>query len=240
MKEVNFETINNKKIFYIFTKPADKVKRLVIMSHGFRGDSTGPSRAFVDFEKTLLDNGFSVLRFDQPNSGNSEGDFIDSSFKEWIETIVYFAKKYLELDYQVFLMGQSMGATATMVAAGKKELRNKIPCVLLWVPDPKTNINVDAEKIYQEGGQKYKGRFWLEARESDFFKALKNYLGGIHLVYGEKDKYISKKLRNKTIEKVKAKNQPYLVLAKQDHSPWDPDLLQKVYKKEVDFLQRYS
>jgi hypothetical protein len=239
MKKVAFETINNKKIFYIFTEPADKQKRIVIMSHGFRGNSTGPARAFVDFEKILLKNNFSVLRFDQPNCGNSEGDFIDSSFNEWIDTIVYFAEKYLELGYQVALMGQSMGATATIVAAGKKELRNKIPCVLLWVPDAKTNVNVDFEKIYEEGGQKYKGKFWIEAEEADFFKALDNYPGGIHLVYGEKDRYVSEKLRKKTIKKVKDKKQPYMILPGQDHSPWDYDLMQKVYQKEVDFLKKY-
>jgi len=239
MPKVAFETINNKQIFYIFSEPINKHKKVIILSHGFRGNSTGPARAFVDFERILLRNKISVLRFDQPNCGNSEGDFIDSAFNEWIETIVYFVQKYLKLDYQVFLMGQSMGATATMVAAGKKELRNKIPALLLWVPDPKTNVNVEPDRIYQEGGQKYKGQFWIEARDADFFKALENYQGGIHLVYGENDKYISKELRQKTIEKVKEKNQQHMVLPGQNHSPWNPDLLQKVFKEEVEFLQKY-
>lgn len=43
------------------------------MSHGFRGSSDDPARQFVDFQRLLNKEGFSVLRFDQPNSGNSDG-----------------------------------------------------------------------------------------------------------------------------------------------------------------------
>ena len=68
---------------------------------------------------------------------------------------------------------------------------------------------------------------------------MKDYQGGIHLVYGENDRYISKKLRNQVIEDVKAKNQPYMVLPGQDHSPWDFDIVQKVYEEELAFLQKH-
>src|SRR6058998_3591078 len=85
MKTVEFETIDGKKVFFILTEPALLQKKIVIMSHGFRGSSIGPARTFVDFEQRLLQEGFSVLRFDQPNSGNSEGEYINSSFNEWID-----------------------------------------------------------------------------------------------------------------------------------------------------------
>ena len=127
---VGFENINNKKIFQIFTEPDVTQKKIVIMSHGFRGSSTGPARTFVNFEKLLLNKGFSVLRFDQPNCGNSEGDFVDSSFKEWVNTTTYFAKKYLESGYKVCLLGQSMGATVTMAVTSQTEVKNKIPCII--------------------------------------------------------------------------------------------------------------
>lgn len=239
MKKIYFEKINNKNIFCIFSEPEIKQNKLVIMSHGFRGSSIGPARTFVDFEKLLLNEGFSVLRFDQPCSGNSEGDYLDSSFNEWIKTTSYFAEKYLNLNYQVVLMGQSMGATTTMVVAGQDHLKDKIPGIILWVPDAKTNINIDPEKTYEEAGQKYSGKFWTEARDADFFGALDKYQGGIHLVYGEHDKYVSQDLREKTITRVKAKKQPHIILPGQDHSPWDFDLAQQVYKEEIEFLAKY-
>jgi len=111
MKKVGFEKIKGKDVFNIFTEPEKKTSKLIVMSHGFRGTSIGPARSFVDFETELLKEGFSVLRFDQPNGGNSEGKYVESSFNEWVNTTTYFAKKYLTKGYKISLLGQSMGAT---------------------------------------------------------------------------------------------------------------------------------
>jgi len=234
-----FEKINGKRIFQILSEPDINTKKIIIMSHGFRGSSIGPARTFVDFEDILIKNEYSVLRFDQPNSGNSEGNFINLSFNQWVETIVYLAKKYLDLGYKVSLFGQSMGATATMIAASNIDLKDKIPCIILWVPDPKTIFNNDPNKIYEEAGQKYMGSFWQEARNANFYHALGHYKGKIHLVYGEKDRYISKDLRNSLISKIKEKGQQYMVLDGQNHSPWEFNIAQKVYRKELEFLDNY-
>lgn len=237
--QVSFEYINGKRIFQVLTEPEISEKKIVIMSHGFRGSSIGPARTFVDFENLLIKNGLSTLRFDQPCGGNSEGNYVDSSFNQWVETTTYFVKKYLGLGYKVALLGQSMGATTTMVVAAKDELKDKIPCILLWVPDPKSTFTTEGSKIGEEGGQKYKETFWEEARDSNFFNCLNEYEGGIHLVYGENDKYISKELRNQVIEEVKKKNQPFMVLPRQDHSSWDFDVAQKVYVAELAFLNKH-
>lgn len=83
MDIIKYENINGKKIATYFSVPENgDSKKIVIMSHGFRGSSLGPARQFVDFQRLLNKKGYSVLRFDQPNSGNSEGDYFDSSFNE--------------------------------------------------------------------------------------------------------------------------------------------------------------
>src|SRR5690606_35767333 len=130
-QSVFFENIGHRKIFQVFTEPDISTKKVVIMSHGFRGTSVGPARTFVDFEKLLLKNGFAVLRYDQPCSGNSSGDYIDSSFDDWVNTTNYLVEKFIENNYQVVLLGQSMGATNSMIVAGQEKLRDQIPCVLL-------------------------------------------------------------------------------------------------------------
>jgi len=236
-KKVGFKTINNKKFFYIFSKPKKDNKKIVIMCHGFRGTSVGPARTFVDFENMLLKNNYSTLRFDQPNGGNSEGDYLNSSFNEWIKTTVQLTDEFLKKGYQVFLLGQSMGATSIVIASSHKKLKNKIPCILLWVPDPKSTYKCQSEKIYEENGQQYKGKFWLEAKNANFFKCLNQYSGKIHLVYGEKDRYISRQLRQKVINKVKGKNQQVMILKNQDHSPWKFNISQKVYQEEITLLK---
>lgn len=233
MEQVFFEQIAGKRIFCVYSQPNPVTKKIVIMSHGFRGNNMGPARQFVDFQRILNKEGFSVLRFDQPNSGNSEGDYIDSSFKEWINTIVYLAEKYLDQGYKVSLLGQSMGASATVTATSYPKIKNQIPCILLWVPDPETDFSGETKKIYEEGGQKYKGSFWQEAKDSNFFKCLSEYKGKIHLVYGEIDRYVKRELMNKTMQIVKDKGQDVMVLKDQDHSPWEFNLAQEVYKQEL-------
>lgn len=235
--KVYFEVVHGKEIFCHFSEPKKNEKKIVIMSHGFRGSSIGPARAFVDFEKLLLKEGYTVLRFDQPNGGNSEGNYVNSSFTEWVATIVYFAKKYLELGYQVALLGQSMGASATVIATHDPSLVGKIPTILIWVPDAKTTISINPNEVYEEGGQKYLGRFWQQAKDADFFDCLEAYSGNIHLVFGELDRFVEKELKQETIKMVKGKNQSVMVLKGQDHSPWDYDLAQSVYQAEIAFLK---
>jgi len=231
MEQVFFEEIQGKKIFCVFSEPNPVTKKIVIMSHGFRGDSTGPARQFVDFQRILNKEGFSVLRFDQSNSGNSDGDYLNSSFNEWINTIVYFAKKYLDQGYEVSLLGQNMGAT--VAATNYPKIMNKISCILLWVPDPETDFSGDQKKTYEEGGQKYKGGFWQEAKDANFFQCLSNFSGKIHLVYGEIDRYVKKELMDKTKKIVKDKGQEVVILEGQDHSPWEFDKAQEVYKQQL-------
>ncbi len=238
--KVYFEEINRKKVFCVLSEADPNRKKIVIMSHGFRGSSIASARTFVDFGRILNKNGFSTLRFDQPNSGNSEGDYLDSSYNEWVNTIVYFANKYLSLGYKVALLGQSMGGAATVVATSKPELKDKIPCILLWVPGVNEgDFKGKSEEIFEEDGQKYKGRFWIEAKEADFFKCLKDYNGGIHLVYGEKDRYISQELRNKVVDMVKEKKLRVKILKGQEHSPWEYDLCQEIYSEELEFIKKY-
>lgn len=234
---VYFENIAGKNVCCYFSEPDPSQKKIVIMSHGFRGSSVGPARTFVDFARLLLSYGISVLRFDQPNSGNSDGQYLDSSFNEWVDTTTYFALYYLERSYQVALLGQSMGATTTVVASAREELRGKIACLLLWVPDPKTSFHQAAEVIYEEEGEKYKGTFWLEAKRANFFACLQTYERGIHLVYGEYDRYISESLRQQVIERVQEKGQSVMLLQGQDHSAWEYDLTQQVYQEELQVLQ---
>jgi alpha-beta hydrolase superfamily lysophospholipase len=239
IKKVFFEKIKGKEVFCYLAEPKTSNKKIIIMSHGFRGSSIGPARTFVDFERKLLQKGYSVFRFDQPSSGNSEGDYLQSSFKEWVETIIFLAKKFLNQNYRVCLMGQSMGATATLIAANSKELKNKIPVVILWVPDPKSKVRVDSKKIYEEGGQKYYGKFWVEVKEMNFLDNLKEYQGKVHLVYGEFDLYVDKRDRKKVIEIIKKRKDEYMILKGQNHSLWRFDIAQKVYEKEIEFLRKY-
>jgi len=236
--KVFFEKINNKNIFCVLSEPEINNKQVVIMSHGFRGSSIGPARTFVDFARILNSNGISTLRFDQPSSGNSEGDYLESSFNEWIDTTTYFAKKYLDLGYKVSLLGQSMGGATTIATTAREDIKNKIPCIILWSPGVNDiDFKGGSEEIFEEGGQIYKGKFWIEAQRNKIFKCLEEYQGKIHLVYGESDKFISQELRDKAIQIVKEKGQPFMILKGQDHSSWEFEKSQEVFKEELELIK---
>jgi hypothetical protein len=237
METVFFERFQGKKIFCTFSEPKRAKKHLIIMAHGFRGTSIGPARAFVDFEQLLLQQGFSVLRYDHPSSGNSEGAHIDSSFNEWVDCIVFIAKRYLKQGYTLTILGQSMGATAAMIASTTTGLRGKLHSLLLWVPDPKSDFSGNPKTTYEENGQQYKGSFFQEAKNKNFFSSLAQYTGLLHVVYGEKDKYISKELRIRVIEHARRKGL-VLILSKEDHSPWTSTSYQKVYAAELEILKK--
>ncbi len=239
-EKVYFETINNKKIFCTLLEPENNQKKMVIMNHGFRGSSIGTARTFVDFSRLLGKEGYSVLRFDQANSANSEGDYINSSFKEWVETTKYFSLKYLSLGYQIALLGHSMGGATVIAVSVEAQLNGLIKCILLWTPgdyDPK--YNVEAEKTYEEKGQQYKGKFWQEVGDYKIKDCLRQFKGGIHLVFGESDKYISEKSRNEFKKIVKAKGEDFLLLPGQDHSDWEFKWAWKIYQEEIQKLKKY-
>lgn len=236
--KVFFEKVNNKNVFCILNTPGASKKQIVIFSHGFRSSTIGPARTFVDFSRILNKEGISTLRFDQPNCGNSEGDFLDSSFDEWVNTTTYFAKKYLDFGYKVILLGQSMGGATTIATTAREDIKNKIPCIILWSPGVNdVDFKGGSEETFEEGGQIYKGKFWMEAQKNKIFKCLEEYQGKIHLVYGENDKFISQELRNKTIQIVKEKGQSFMVLKEQDHSSWEFEKSQEVFKIELELIK---
>lgn len=107
------------------------------------------------------------------------------------------------------------------------------------MPDAKSTVDYKSEEILEEEAQKYKSKFWLEARDSNFFKCLKEFKGGIHLVYGESDRYVQKEVMQKTVALVKEKGFEVIILKGQDHSPWTYDLVQMVYEKELQLLDKY-
>ena len=104
---------------------------LVVMAHGFKSSKIGPSRYFVPLARTLAARGVSTFRFDQPGSGDSEGDFEDSSFDLWVDVIVHIARGFATEGRRIALLGQSMGGTATVDCRRARRRRSRGRCALV-------------------------------------------------------------------------------------------------------------
>jgi pimeloyl-ACP methyl ester carboxylesterase len=236
-----------RQVFTILTEPDTPTTRLLIMAHGFRGSSTGPAREFVDLERLLVEDGIACLRFDQPGSGNSDGDFRDSSFNVWIDTIAELACRYRDEGCKVALLGQSMGGAATLVATSRPAIQSRLPAVILWSPGvndssefpDRTFIESPETEYVDEGGQRVRSNFWRESHAAGFFGALDQFGGAIHVVFGEHDHFDPEGLRHHAIARIKARAHEVNILPGQDHSSWDYDVVQQVYELERAFLRKH-
>jgi dienelactone hydrolase len=240
-RKVKLEPIGDHQVFTVLSEPDSPTDKLVIMAHGFRGNSTGPARSFVNFETALIEDGFSCLRFDQPCSGNSTGDYAESSFNLWVETIAYLTTRHQHAGLRVALLGQSTGATAVMAAASRPALTVDVPCVLLWVPGLFDDwVDSTTGELEEEEGQLYPPTFWSEARDARFVECVASYPGGIHLVYGERDRFTSESQRRRAVDAVsRSPGNEVMVLEDEDHSSWRYASAQRVFEAQRAFLKRY-
>ncbi len=169
-------------------------KSIVIFCHGYRGTSAGPNRFFVGAARQLAKQGISSLRFDQYGSGNSDGDFFDSSFLDWIKTTKEIAENYLNQGYKVALFGQSMGGAA-VIATGS-ELPN-LSAIVAWSPDPNVEKFIAPENgIIEEGGQIVQARFWQEAHGAKVADKLTVVKVPMYIVQCTADEYVDEQNRN--------------------------------------------
>ena len=99
--------------------PAENPKRIVLLSHGYRGTRFG---SIAHIAKLLYGEHCSLLFIDQRCCGESEGSYITFGAKEkqdvraWIEKLHSRNPEGLP----IYLYGQSMGATTVLLAAGYK------------------------------------------------------------------------------------------------------------------------
>ncbi len=94
MEFLSIETFNGHKIACALNDTGSN--NIVVFCHGYRSSSTGPSRFFVRAARKLAENNISSLRFDQYGSGNSEGDFLDSSFDDWVLNTKSICGRYIK------------------------------------------------------------------------------------------------------------------------------------------------
>ena len=103
--------------------PAENPERIVLLSHGYRGTSFGSVAHMAEF---LHENNSSLLFIDQRCCGESEGEYITFGAKEqydilaWIQMIQNKLQQKNEAGEKlpVYLYGQSMGASAVLMASG--------------------------------------------------------------------------------------------------------------------------
>jgi esterase/lipase len=211
-------------------------KNIVIFCHGFHGTNIGPSRFFVRTARRLAERGISSLRFDQYGSGNSEGDFLDSRFSDWVKMIQTIAEDYMKNGYRVALFGQSMGGSAAIVAAAALP---KLSALVAWAPDPNIDKFAGVEdEITEEGGQRVRTRFWQEAHDAHVAETFALLKAPAYIVQCTADAYVNKENRDALIKNA----QPHHSVENLEgyaHAIWTYDQSEEIIEKSVRFLEEY-
>ncbi|HSX35359.1 MAG TPA: alpha/beta fold hydrolase [Patescibacteria group bacterium] len=208
-------------------------KKIVVFCHGFRGTSIGPNRFFVQAARKLAQNGISSLRFDQYCSGNSDGDFINSSFNDWVATTTKIAEDYLGKGYQVALFGQSMGgATVICVSAAL----TSIAAAVAWVPDPNVGLFTPPESGFvEEGGQRVCALYWREAHDIRVADKLRGVKAPMYIVQCSDDEHVSAENREAIANSAQTQHKVELFEGYK-HSMWTHDQAEDIINRSVDFL----
>ena len=211
-------------------------KKIVIFCHGYRSSSIGPNRYFVRAARKLADHGISSLRFDQYGSGNSEGDFFDSSFNDWVATTKAIVQDYVDHGYTVALFGQSMGGSTVIVAAA--DLSN-LRAIVSWVPDASVDdFHAPDGGVIEEGGQIVRSLYWQEAHDARVGDRLPDIKSPAYIVQCTADEYVDRANREKLIKNA----QPQHTVENFEgykHSSWTYEQSEDIIAKSVDFLVKH-
>jgi len=188
-------------------------KPCVVFLHGYTGDRIGEHFIYVKAARELARNGKAAFRFDFRGSGESEGDFEDTSVETEISDAlraVETVRRMPEIDGEkIALLGHSLGGCVAACIAVETEAAS----VVLWAP------TAFADYLVERGGETVKDPYaWLpqnfrEAvekrgyvdmgafrRGKAFFESIKyydplsaiaEYRGPLLLVHGSEDQTVS-------------------------------------------------
>lgn len=131
MKTVQFKGHNGLRLAGNLHSPASQGGRsdCVIICHGFRGGKEGSGRAVVLGDK-IAELGMFALRFDFSGTGESEGDFADSTLTQYILDLsgaIDFTCSFTS--GRIFLLGRSLGGTTAICQTARDK---RVAAVCTW------------------------------------------------------------------------------------------------------------
>jgi alpha-beta hydrolase superfamily lysophospholipase len=227
----SYQTFNGHRVFTIDTNASSE--SVVVFCHGFQGTTSGPRRLFVRLARELANHGIGSLRFDQYGSGNSDGDFINSSFDDWHETANAITEHFLAQNRRVALLGQSMGANAAIVAASRQP---SLAGLVAWVPQPGLNKpQAPGSEVLELDGQLVRGSYYHEVHAAKIAEKLATIQAPGLIVQCTADEYIDAKGRD-AIRGSAPGHHTVMTCEGYLHSAWTVAQADEVCNRSLEFL----
>ncbi len=172
----------------------------VMMWHGFTGSRVEPHRLFVKTARRLASEGFLVARFDFVGSGESDGEFADTTPETEIAdalNVIHWISAQPGVDRtKLALIGLSLGGLVSACAAGRSE---QIKALCLWAATAsimrslKQRVSPEAEAfLAAHGWVDWYGNivsqaFFDSAARVDPLQELDSYFNPALVVHGDAD-----------------------------------------------------
>lgn len=151
----------------------------IIFSHGFTGNKIEAHRLFVRAARRASKEGFVAVRFDFRGSGESDGEFEDTTISSEVSDLNailnFIVEKKEVVKEKIGLVGLSLGGVVSIITASKNPI---VKAVCTWSspayfkPPPKSSFLGDLsqlEKGYLDlpSGYRIKRSFFEDAQKYD-------------------------------------------------------------------------
>ncbi len=246
MEKIVILNRKNQKLSAFIHKPTKQTNKIIIFAHSFKGDKDSDYIA-VDFAKHISNKGYALIRFDCFGTGESEGNFEDSSIITQIEDlqdVIKYAKSLGYLD--ICLIGLSMGTSVSIMAYD-----NSIKCVILWSPvfSHLSLFERYREEVYTkgraiDGSYITKKKFIIGKKMLDSFKDIEisSNLAKIRCpllaIIGSEDRNISEKRAQEFMKMIPSGNK-LEVIQGGDHDFLIKKAKKKVIELSADFIKAH-
>jgi uncharacterized protein len=170
-------------------------ENIVILCHGFTGNKSENKRLFVEAAREFALNKMDAFRFDFFGSGDSDGEFADTTISHNIQNLRDAIHLMREKGYKkVAVLGLSMGGATAILNAPS----NNVDLLVTWssVPDMKIlfenyvgNLPHDVPDldVHEYEGWEVKRSFWEDGITHDVMAALECVTNPKLIVQGTED-----------------------------------------------------
>ena len=159
--------------------PEQSDQRVLILCHGLGGNKVEGNRIFVEAARRFSEKGYAVLRFDFYGSGDSEGEFQDTTISHNVENLKDAIKFVRAQDYtKVCVLGLSLGAATAILTMADEPYDSLITCSA--VADTRSLFDSRAPEsikknediqVYEHDGWQIRRRFWEDALRYDVLRS---------------------------------------------------------------------
>ncbi len=228
----------------IYSKPSLDKFPVVLVLHGFSGESIGPKYLLRTFQKKVVENNIGVLRFDYNGCGNSDGEFINNTVTNSIEQgqeVLEFLKLQPEVS-KIYAVGFSMGGLVASELAKKNP--DTIEKLLLW--SPAGNLGDLLQLFYdslKDEGKDYRDFGALDlslttvndALSYDAFSGLDAYKKEVCIVHGSLDSAVPIEVGRKYYDAFTCKKS-FIEVTGSEHTYEQNDWRELLYTSSINFL----